>query len=271
MIKNKRGIIILVISLIIVYVAISIISIIPRGKKYSSTVFLDSLTKVTIKDGNIRVYNEDEKITKQNIKLYFKGSFKDCYIISKEVPSTGVGNNYFAYNKNSENLIPESTLIAHTPDISIKVKEDTKRESTDIDEISNFIETSDIAISSNYDLDYLIVNTLDIDDDGKDEYIYSVGLIKYDDEEDAEENEEETQEYISIVYLEKDGKYITIDKIESDGDPVSNIKLSFAKLIDFNNDDNYEFVIEEMMSEYGPYYYELYSFGSNKFTKIGGE
>ena len=43
------------------------------------------------------------------------------------------------------------------------------------------------------------------------------------------------------------------------------------KLIDFNNDGDYEFVIKKQMTEYGPYYYELYNFDGNEFTKIGGE
>ena len=62
-----------------------------------------------------------------------------------------------------------------------------------------------------------------------------------------------------------------IDRVDSDSDQVAYIKLSFSKLIDFNKDGNYEFVVEKAMSEYGPYYYELYNFDGKVFTKIGGE
>lgn len=278
MVKNKKPLLILVISLVLIYLAISIIFIIPKEKKYDHTVFIGSNTKINIINGKISIKNDNVELKKQNVKVYFKKKFIDSYIISKSGDTTGVA--YSVYNNEGNFLLPDSVLIAHTPDISIGVKEDSLKESTDIDKISNFIETSDIGLSS-YELDYLNINTLDIDDDGTKENIYSVGLIKYDDEEyseeeideeiDDDEYEMETQEYISFVYLEKDGKYALIDKVESEGNPVSSIKLSFAKLIDFNNDGNYEFVIEKMMSEYGPYYYELYNYGTNKFTKIGGE
>ena len=45
----------------------------------------------------------------------------------------------------------------------------------------------------------------------------------------------------------------------SDNDIFKNVRLSFYKLIDFNNDSNYEFVVNKRMSEYGPDYYELYN------------
>ena len=48
-------------------------------------------------------------------------------------------------------------------------------------------------------------------------------------------------------------------------------KLYYSVLIDFNNDNNYEFVVSKMMSEYGPTYSEVYSFDGTEFTKIGGE
>ena len=139
-----------------------------------------------------------------------------------------------------------------------------------------FIQTNNLGLSDDIELDYLEVDTVDIDDDGIDEYIYSVGLIDYEDlgndDEVIEDTEEETnQKYVSFVYTKKDDRYILIDKIDTEGDPVSYVRLSFAKLIDFNNDNNYEFVIEKMMSEYGPYHYELYNLNNYSFTKIGGE
>ena len=49
------------------------------------------------------------------------------------------------------------------------------------------------------------------------------------------------------------------------------LKNFFKREIDFNNDNNYEFVVSKMMSEYGPTYSEVYSFDGTEFTKIGGE
>jgi hypothetical protein len=117
------------------------------------------------------------------------------------------------------------------------------------------------------ELDYQEITKIDIDIGGEEENIYSLGLIKYNEDEEDDFN----SKYESYIFLKKDGKYFIIDKIDSNGEQVAYIKLSFAKLIDFNKDGNYEFVVEKSMSEYGPYYYELYNFDGSKFTKIGGE
>ena len=107
------------------------------------------------------------------------------------------------------------------------------------------------------ELDYIKITNFDYDNDGNEEYIYSVGIFNND-------------KYNSFVYMKVDDKYILIDSEESDNNPDYK-RLYFIKLIDFNSDDNYEFVVEKMMSEYGPDYYELYNFDDNKFTKLGGE
>ena len=287
MINNKK-ILIFVVSLSMLYFLISIIYIIPRGKKYDKTVFLDSVTKVSLKDGKINTYNEDAKIRKQNVKIYFKGNFVDGYIISGEGTSSGVNNYYYVYSDKNEYYAPKDILIAHTLDVSIDVKDSIQRESTRIDEIIDFINSGIVDLSEYLELDYLSINTIDIDDDGLDEYIYSVGLIEseetesvnvdkeyFEDEEDeidyTEEDEDINNKYISIVYIKTGDRIILIDNIESEGNIVSFEKLFFSKLIDFNKDGNYEFVVEKMMSEYGPSYYELYNFDGSKFTKIGGE
>lgn len=263
MFKNKKGILILVISLVSIYLLNVIIGIIPIGKKYKNTVFIGESTKVNIKDGKIYIYNEDKKITKQQVKIYFKNSFVDGYVTSDQGKSSGVENSYKLYNTKGDSLILNSIYLFTTPDIKISVKKSTTQEIDNIDTINNILVLNNL--TSDVELDYAKIDYLDIDDDKTEEKIYSIGLIK------DESDESEEQEYISFVYLEKDGKYVLISKSESDYDGISNVRLSFIKSIDFNNDDKYEIVIERMMSEYGPYYYELYSYGSNKFAKIGGE
>ena len=268
---NKKGILIGVFSLVILYFVICIIFVIPKGIKYSKTVFLGSDTKVSIKNNSINVYNEANKYLKQAIKIYFKNEFIDGYIYTSQDDSKDI----FITNKNGDRLSIYSTIIAHTPDVSIKIKESETKESDNIEDVYNFANSNNIAITDETELDYLRIDSIDIDDDKSNEEIYSVGLINYEvehsDEEETKEDVVINKSYISFVYMKKSDKYILIDKIESEGEPASFIQLSFAKLIDFDNDDNYEFVIERMMSAYGPYYYDLYNYGNNKFTKIGGE
>ena len=270
MIKNKKGILILVISLVATYLLINIIYLIPSGKKYSNTVFLGSSTKVNVKGNTIKVYNEDRKLSKQKAKVYFKKKFVDGYILSEKTDSSNGSNVIYATNEKNHNIVTSGVFIVHTPDISIKIKDTDPYESKDLTDIYELAKVNNIAIGDYFDLDYQEITNVDIDADGKDEYIYSVGLIKSSGvaEEDGETLEDT---YDSFVFVKKDNEYFLIDRAESDGDSVTYIKLSFEKLIDFNNDDDYEFVIEKMMSEYGPYNYELYNFNGKEFTKLGGE
>ena len=125
-----------------------------------------------------------------------------------------------------------------------------------MDEMYGFANSQNITLSQDIILDYMEISNLDVDSDGKEEYIYSVGLV-----EDAEE-------YISLVFMKKDDRYILIDREDSEYQGMPNQNLRFFNLIDFDNDGNYEFVVSKLMSEYGPDYYQLYKFNGNSFTNI---
>lgn len=269
MLKNKKGLLILIFSLIIIYFVINIIYVLPSGKKFKNTVFLGDITKVKISNNKLEIIDENTKIRPQEVKIYFKNKFIDASI-STIAASDGIKYSYIASNNEGKNYITGSVLIAHTPDISIKIKETDYYESKDLTDIYELAKSDNISIGDYFGLDYQEISSADVDEDGKVEYIYSVGLTK---SSGAVEEDDEAYEdvYDSFVFIKKDNKYFLIDRIESDGDPVTYTKLSFAKLIDFNNDGEYEFVIEKMMSEYGLYNYELYNFDGKEFTKIGGE
>ena len=180
-------------------------------------------------------------------------------MISDVADSTGVENNYMAFTEQGESILPNNALLAHTKDISISIKPNNRVLSSDLSEIYNFAELNSINLSSDIDLYYLYINSLDIDGDNVDEYVYSASLANG------------LDEYKSFVFLKKDNKYILIDKVESENKGVANTSLIFNNLIDFNNDGEYEFVVGKVMSEYGPDYYELYNLDSEKFTRIGVE
>ena len=256
MIKNKKIIIIMIFSFIIIYILISVFFNIPTGEKNQKTVFLGSITKVHIEGNKIKVYNKDIKIKKQKVKVYFNNEFIDAYIsVDEELPS-GLENAYIITNENGELLLIDN-IIAHTKDMSIRIKEKNKNQSQNLDLIYDYVKS--ISLSKDVVLDYLVINNLDIDDDGNEEYIYSTGLI------------EDADKYISLVFLKKDDKYILIKRVDSDNDEISNMRLFFMDLIDFNNDNDYEFVVGKMAGEYGVDRYELYNFDGNSFTKIEEE
>ena len=258
MIKNKKIILFSVLLLVILYIIIASIFDITKSGEYKNTVFIGNFTKVQVKDKNIKIYNENAETPMQNVKVYFKKQFIDGYIFTNKIDFDNTTYSYIVCNEKGNYLSTDSNFIAHTTDLSIKIKNNDKFESKNIDDILEFAKLNNINLSKDTELDYLYITSFDYDEDGKQEYIYSVGLI---------ENE---KDYESIIYLKMDNKYIIIDR-EKSSYTIDYKKLYFLNLIDFNSDNNYEFVIEKMMSEYGPNYYELYNFDGDEFTKIGVE
>ena len=259
MIKNKKGILIIAISLVIVYFAICIIQIVFGSTRYKNTVFLGSSTKVSVIDGQIKVINENSKVENQKVKVYFNKDFIDGIITSFDDDSDGVQNSYMVSNEEGNRLALDTILVAHTNDLTIKIKEPDTRIIDNSEEIYKFAKANNISLSSSIEIVYMNAKSIDIEEDGNLEYVYSAGFVN------------EDNKFESIVFFKQENKYILISNETSEYDVFDNEKLSFYKLIDFNGDDNYEFVVTRRMSEYGPDYYELYNFDGKKFTKIGGE
>ena len=261
MIKNRKTLLLLVIILIIFYIAITIILSLPKGKKYSQTVFIGNFTKVNVNNGKINVYNEDVETRKQDIKIYFKEKIIDGYFYTEEVDYDESKYGYIICNENGDYLSFDSTFILYTKDLFIDIKNIDTYESRDLSKIYDFSNTNNYSLPPLIELDYLRISNFDLDNDGVDEYIYSVGLI---------ENSDTESNYESIVFYNAGDKYVLID-YEKAPYRADYKRLYFTNIIDFNNDGEYEFVVEKMMSEYGPDYYDLYSFDGSAFTKLGGE
>lgn len=257
MIKNKKTLLYVVISLVVLYFIVSIIVSIPKTSKYEKTVFIGSNTKINLKDGNINIYNENSELDKLKAKIYFKGDFVDGYISSKKSESSEE-NIYVAYNEDMNLLLQESALIAYTDNLSIKVKDYNKMDGEDLEEVYKMANSNNITISKNALIDYYKIGCFE-DSSSEKEYVYSVGLI------------EDGTNYDSLVFIKKSSKYILLDRSYSENNTVSNIRLYFSGLIDLNNDNNYEYVIKNAQGEYGTSTYELYNFIKDSFTKIGGD
>lgn len=260
--KNKKILLLLIGILILIYMAITIIPNIFSEKKYSNTAFIGDYTKIYIKNKGIEVRNDNVEIATQRVKVLFKNKLIDGIITSEKTDFDQIDYHYIAYNNEGVYLSPNSALLAFTTDLSIKIKEKTSYNSKNIEEVYDLFQDNKNIDLDNIELDYLNISSFDLTNDGKEESVYSVGLIN---------RNENDSSYYSYVFMKTEDKNILIDKEESKYDGVSNIKLSLYNLIDFNNDGNYEFVVKKSMSEYGPDYYELYNFDGTKFTKIGGE
>ena len=255
MVKNKKIVLILIIILIILYFVISIFSF---DKIYKNTVFIGNYTKVEVNSGDINVYYDNSKIKRQEVNYYFQKEIVDGYILSDNTGINNGLNEYYALNKDEQILSFENVLIGFTKDLSLKFKDIKKNISDDSDLAFKILENNNVSVTSNSVLDIIGISKVDYDDDGNEESIYSIGL--YDD-----------SNYYSFIFFLKDDKYAMITKNQSAFNEIEYTRLDFVSLIDFNNDDNYEFVISKVDGEYAPDYYELYNFDGIKFNKIGGE
>ena len=252
--KKERIFLFLVVGLIGIYLIITaVVSII---NPYKKTIYLGVGTKVYVNGNNITISDEDIKINKHNVKIYFDKKIINGYVLTEEESSTGYENNLHAYNKNGEYLSFYSSLIAFTKDLPIKFIDIENEYTYDIGLIRKYLIEDDIDMDS-VQLDYLIISTFDLDDDEEFESIYSIGLI------------ENNKDYDSKVIMLKDDEYYIISEEMSEYiDDQDVTTLGLLGIMDMNNDNNYEFVIEESYSEYGPNNYYIYNFDGNDFSNI---
>lgn len=253
---NNKKLLIFTILFVLLYFLISIINNLFVGEKFKNTIFLGNNTKIQINEKNIVVKDENTKVKRQKVKIYYKKNIIDGYISNSDNESTSE-NNYSVTNNEGIKIILDSPLLAYTPDLSIKVIDSKILNNVDLEDVYKFANENNISLSKNITMNFSNIKVFKLNNE--DLYIYSVGLI------------EDEEKYYSIVFMKKGENYYLIEKADSTYLDVDGIGLNFFSIIDFNDDGEYEFVVEKMMSEYGPAYYELYNFKGNKFTKIGGE
>lgn len=269
--KNKKILLYSVILLIAFYVLVEIVLSVSDGKKYKKTIFIGNTTKVHVSNEDISIDNSNVKLSRQNVKIYFKKNIIDGYIDSEKVDFDDITYNYNIYDKKSNILSPETTLIAYTDDMDVKIKNVETRDSEDLGELYAFAKSNMVTLPSAIGLEYVRISSFDYNDDNKDEYIYSITFSENDFSYEENDNYEDKQNWHSIIFLKMDDKYILLDQKEDSVNIMERTNLKFVALIDLNNDGNYEFIVSKKNGEYGPVTYELYNFDGTKFVKIGGE
>ena len=206
MVKRKKIELIIIVILVILYFVISIF--ISKFNVYRNTVFIGSSTKVEVSDGNIKIYNKDDEINKQDVKILFNDDFIDGYILTQPAESTDNGFSIVSYDNSGKMLLSESVLIAHTKDLSVNVKKTINNEIIILDEINEFLIKNNIKVNSVDELDYC--NKVDIDTK---ESIYSLGLNISDDT------------YKSIVFMKKENEFFMLSSLEDKYTDIENKKL----------------------------------------------
>ena len=249
---NKKSLTIILSIILVILIIIGIIIIINIPKKYKNTIFLGRNTKVSVKDNNLIITTDDEKVKKQNAYIYYNNYVIEGYILTEDEGSSSYNNNLHAYDMKDRYLTFDSTLIAYTKDLNIKFISTKNELLDDLEELENYFVEDEIDIS-NFEIDYIIKSTFDVNKDGKNEYIYSLGLI------------DDTQ-YYSLIIMKKDNKYYLIDEYDSNYEYSEGTKLELVCILDYNNDNNYEYIVSKVDEEQNTF--SFYNFNNYKFNKI---
>lgn len=255
--KERKNLIILI--LIGLFIILSIF--LYFKKTASNVIYIGNFTKVTVKKSNIKIDNKNTKLGLTESKIYFNKEFVDGYIrTSKEKINNGV-NIYTAYNKNGDVLRFNDDLISYTGNSNIKVAEPNVLElmlDDDFNIINDYLtketDNEDVSeIQMVFDSYKKVI--FDIDNDGEDEYIYSVDVV------------ESGSTNYTYVFIVDNGEIIKIDSRSGSALKADVERVSFFKLIDFNDDGKYEIVIRLKKGDYGASTYKIYNY-SKKIKEI---
>lgn len=247
--KKINNIVILILLLIFIAFDLYIVLL-----NKTSVVYLGNYTKINIKNKNISITYKNKKINSTKAKIYFNNDFIDGYIMSNKSKLNNNAIVYDAYNSDGTILRFTDDLIAYTGNLKIEKANynllDLPLEG-DFDIITQYLSSENgNGITLDYSIDYVDYKKViyDLDNDGENEYIYSIQVV-----------EEGITNY-SYVFLVDEGETKKIYSCKGKIEEPKTKKVSFFDLIDFNDDGNYEIVIKIKDGEYGNSIYKLYTY-----------
>lgn len=247
--KEKKNILIIV--LLVVFVILSIYVLI---NKSNNILYIGSNTKIRIKNNEIKITNKNSKINLTKAKILFNNDFVDGYLKSSKSDINNKVNIYNAYNEDGKVLRFTDDLIAYVGKVNIKIAEPNILEiplDKDLIIVENFLKTDlGNGITLDYSINYVDYKKVvyDIDKDGDNEYIYSLEVI-----------EGETKSY-TYIFIYDDEEYKLVDRRKGKITTADAKKISFFKLIDFNDDGKYELVLRLKNGDYGTNTYKIYEY-----------
>lgn len=245
--KDRKNIIIVI--LLITFIVLNIVIYLFNYKK--SIIYIGDTTKVEVKNGNIKINKNSNKLNLMQAKIYFNGSFINGYLKSDNGDINNKAVLYEAYNSDGVILRFTDDLLAYTGNVDLKVANTNILDimtSNDEDVVNNFFQS--IGGGNNHSVDILDYKKIvfDLDNDGENEYIYSLDIL------------EEGTDDISFVFICDGTETELISKKSGEINNVDLKKVSFFNLIDFNEDNKYEIVIRVKNGEYGSNTYKIYNY-----------
>lgn len=218
-----------------------------------SYIIIGNHTKIKINDNKISVEHKNDKIFSSTAKVYFDKSFIPAYIKSEKISNDEYV--YTSYSKNGDILDMNRMLLAIIGDYNINVGNPTiieRGNDKELSSVMNFLNENSISGDTIF---YKRV-VFDINSDGVDDDIYSVGVVNYD------------NVIISVLLIKKGDTYNIINRVEGNLDYPNHEEEIFVYLIDFNNDGIYEIVTSKITGDDSPSYANIYEYYADEYHLI---
>ena len=246
--KKNQFIIIVILIVIFVFLSIFLVFI-----KKENVVYLGNSTKVYIKNGEI-IKKEDNRIMNlREAKIYFEGDFIDGYLRTTKNDVVSY-NSREAFTKDRKLIVFSDGLLAYTGSVNIKVDE-----GKEYDILTNKEKDLLVSIAEENKISGDIISAsrvdVDINKDKKMESIYSYTLM-------------DSKKISTIVVLVNGDKYEEIELSSTNSKYPSVKRCYLFKLIDFNDDDNYEIVTYCSEGDDSLVKYNIYNYKNGSVSPI---
>lgn len=231
---KKSYIIIIAIFAIYAGVMIFFFGIFDKDAKEGTYLVIGNNTRWTYQDGEWKdIEEQDNFFDKNKFQIYKDFEYKGDYYMQYYNDTWY----FFDDNNSSHNLYGE--LVAYYSENPIDVLSFKIEELTSVSEINNLIKEYDVSIESLKELSVNQKVSIDIDNDGELEHIYSLSNL-------AGEEEGSTEYTFSILLYEDNQKIEGLHKNVSltSSKVVENYYL-ISNFIDINNNQDYEMIIEK--------------------------
>ena len=221
--------------------------------KKENVIYFGETTKVIVSKNSFKIVDDNKKINNKKVKILFNNKFIDAYLYS----SNDFNYNriiYYAITENKEKLSLYNNLLAYSNDVNTKFYDLTIYNniySEDETLIREFISEKNLSLDNISNIKRI---SFDLDKDSKKENIYTISII-------------ENKYFYTYNFIVDD----EINVISESMDKNASVKKKYDniyKIIDINNDNNYEIVMVRNNGEDEALTYRFYKYVNGEVVRI---
>lgn len=222
---QKKYIVIVFILIIYMVITLLIFGVDKEPVSNGTYIIIDNSTRWKYEDNkwdNLDI--QDDIFTDTEFIVYKDQIYQGKYYLQN------YNDTWYFFDKNNQSYDLYGQLFAYSSQNQINVVEFTVKE-VELNEVNQILNEYDIVISNMSELSYAQKITLDFDNDGKDEYIYSISNLM------AENIKNDA--FSLVLYVDENKTSEIINNITN-----ANYIYSISNIIDLNADQKYELIIE---------------------------